>query len=94
MAAAVAALHDLHRIDGPAQMLAIRRHLRDGLAERARHHGLRIDQSGPAQMPTLRFEGDQDWRKDFTFCAEALRHGAYFHPKHRCSCPVCTARLI
>ncbi|MGI4943229.1 MAG: hypothetical protein ACRYHQ_22140 [Janthinobacterium lividum] len=57
MAAAVAALHDLHRIDGPAQMLAIRRHLRDGLAERARHHGLRIDQSGPAQMPTLRFAG-------------------------------------
>ena len=82
MAAAVATLRELHRIDGPTQMLAMGQHLRDGLAERAQHHGLSIDQSGPAQMPTLLFEGDQDWRKGFAFCAEALRHGAYFHTTH------------
>jgi glutamate-1-semialdehyde 2,1-aminomutase len=82
MAAAVATLSELRRIDGPAHMHRMGERLRHGLAERARHHGVAIDQSGPVQMPTLLFDGDQDWNKGFSFCAEALRHGAYFHPKH------------
>ncbi len=82
MAAAVATLTELRRIDGPARMQAAGQRLRDGLAERARHHGLRIDQSGPVQMPTLLFADDPDWQQGHAFCAEALRHGAYFHPKH------------
>ena len=82
MAAAVATLTELRRIDGPAYMQAMGQRLRDGLAERARHRGVRIDQSGPVQMPTLLFGGDVDWQKGFAFCAEALRHGAYMHPKH------------
>jgi glutamate-1-semialdehyde 2,1-aminomutase len=82
MAAAVATLTELRRIDGPAKMKAMGERLRAGLAERASHHGLTIDQSGPAQMPALLFAGDPEWKKGFTFCAEALRHGAYFHPKH------------
>ncbi len=82
MAAAVATLSELRRIDGPALMRAMGQRLRDGLAERAAHHGVAIDQSGPVQMPTLLFADDPDWRRGFAFCAEALRHGAYFHPKH------------
>lgn len=82
MAAAVATLGELRRIDGPDYMRRMGDRLRNGLAECARHHGVGIDQSGPVQMPTLLFEGDQDWKKGFAFCAEALRHGAYFHPKH------------
>ncbi len=82
MAAAVATLTELRRIDGPARMKALGQRLRDGLAERARHHGVAIDQSGPAQMPTLLFADDVEWKKGFAFCAEALRNGAYFHPKH------------
>ena len=82
MAAAVATLTELHRIDGPAQMAAMGQRLRDGLAERARHRGLRIGQSGPAQMSTLLFADDPDWKHGSAFCSEALRHGAYFHPKH------------
>ncbi len=81
-AAAFATLTELRRIDGPARMHASGQRLRDGLAERAVHHGLRIDQSGPVQMPTLLFAGDAEWKQGFAFCAEALRHGAYFHPKH------------
>ena len=82
MAAAVATLGELRRIDGPGYMRRMGERLRVGLAERALHHGVGIDQSGPVQMPTLLFEGDQDWKKGFAFCAEVLRHGAYFHPKH------------
>lgn len=82
MAAAVATLQELHRLDGPARMLALGQRLRDGLHARARHHGLVISQSGPPQMPTLLFDDDPDWRKGYAFCTEALRHGAYFHPKH------------
>ncbi len=82
MAAAVATLTELRRIDGPAYMRAMGQRLRDGLAERARHRGLSIDQSGPVQMPTLLFADDPEWKRGFAFCAEALRHGVYLHPKH------------
>ena len=82
MAAAVATLTELRRIDGPARMAVLGQRLRDGLAERARHHGLDIDQSGPVQMPTLLFADDADRTRGTAFCAEALRHGAYFHPRH------------
>ena len=33
-------------------------------------------------MPTLLFKNDPEWRRGHAFCAEALRHGAYLHPKH------------
>jgi glutamate-1-semialdehyde 2,1-aminomutase len=82
MAAAVATLRELRRIDGPSVMHAMGQRLRDGLAERAAHHGVRISQTGPVQMPMVLFEDDPGWKKGFTFCAEALRHGAYLHPKH------------
>ena len=82
MAAAVATLAELRRLDGPARMRAMGQRLRDGLAERAAHHGLTIDQSGPVQMPTVLFADDPAWARGTAFCAEALRHGAYLHPKH------------
>ena len=82
MAAALATLSELRRLDGPARMHATGQRLRDGLAERARHHGLAIHQSGPVQMPTVLFADDPEWKRGFAFCAEALRHGAYLHPKH------------
>ncbi len=82
MAAAVATLTELRRIDGPAHMRAMGQRLRDGLDALAARYGVGIRQSGPAQMPTLLFEGDHDWRLGSAFCSEALRHGAYFHPKH------------
>lgn len=82
MAAAVATLMELRRIDGPAQMQAMGQRLRDGLDALAASYGVGVRQSGPAQMPTLLFNGDCDWRLGVAFCSEALRHGAYFHPKH------------
>ena len=82
MAAAVATLRELRRIDGPARMQAMGQRLRDELEERARHHGLRIEQTGPVQLPSVLFADDPEHRRGMAFCAEALRHGAYLHPKH------------
>lgn len=82
MAAAVATLRELRRLHGPERMRVLGQRLRDGLAERAAHHRVEIEQSGPVQMPMLLFAGDVEWRRGSAFCAEALRHGAYLHPKH------------
>ncbi len=80
--AAVATLGELRRIDGPAKLRASGQRLRDGLDTLARRYGVGIRQTGPVQMPSLLFENDPAWTRGFAFCAEALRHGAYFHPKH------------
>lgn len=82
MAAALATLTELRRLDGPALMRRMGERLRAGLASRASRLGLAIIQSGPPQMPLMQFVGDADFSQGTLFCAEALRHGAYFHPKH------------
>lgn len=82
MAAAVATLGELRRIDGPAHMRAMGERLRTGLAALAARHGVGIRQSGPAQMPLVLFDDDADARKGAAFCSAALRAGAYFHPRH------------
>lgn len=82
MAAAVATLTELRRVDGPRHMRVLGERLRHGMNERATRHRLTIDQSGPPQMPTILFKDDPDCAQGMAFCAEALRHGAYLHPKH------------
>lgn len=82
MAAAVATLTELRRMDGPAHMRAMGERLRAGLDALAARHGIGIRQSGPPQMPLMLFADDPDWRRGSAFCAAALRAGAYFHPKH------------
>lgn len=82
MAAAVATLTELRRIDGPARMRAMGERLRNGLDALASRHRVGIRQTGPVQMPTLLFADDPEWHRGFAFCTEALRRGAYFHPKH------------
>ena len=82
MAAAVATLRALRRIDGPERMRVLGQRLRDGLSERARHRNVGIVQSGPVQLPSVLFADDPAWARGTAFCAEALRHGAYLHPKH------------
>lgn len=82
MAAAVATIRELHRIDGPALMREAGLRLRAGLAEQAARHGFEIVQSGPPSMPLLQFAGDVGDRLGETFCQEALRRGVYMHHRH------------
>jgi glutamate-1-semialdehyde 2,1-aminomutase len=80
MAAALATLAELERRRVVERLDALGQLLRAGLAERAAGLGLR--QSGPPAMPLLLFDEDADFARGRTFCAAALRAGAYLHPRH------------
>ncbi|WP_289297921.1 aminotransferase class III-fold pyridoxal phosphate-dependent enzyme [uncultured Reyranella sp.] len=82
MAAALATLDVLESVDGPAHMRAMGQRLRDGIAAQSAEFGIGVRQSGPPQMPTVLFDDDPDCEKGNFFTLEALKHGAYLHPRH------------
>ena len=82
MAAALATLDVLESVDGPERMREMGQRLRDGIAAQSAEFGIGVRQSGPPQMPTVLFDDDPDGEKGNRFTLEALKHGAYLHPKH------------
>jgi glutamate-1-semialdehyde 2,1-aminomutase len=82
MAAAVATLDELERIDGPRVMRDLGQRFRDGIAKQAAEAGVGVRQSGPPQMPTILFDDDTDFAIGERFSAEALKRGVYLHPRH------------
>jgi glutamate-1-semialdehyde 2,1-aminomutase len=82
MAAAVATLDELERIDGPSLMREMGQRFRDGIAAQAAEAGVGVRQSGPPQMPTILFDDDDDFSKGSRFCLEALQRGVYLNPRH------------
>lgn len=82
MAAGLATLAVARRDGLNAHLERIGSLFRQGLAEQAAALGIGLRQSGPVQMPLVLFDDDPAWEKGMLFCAEALRHGAYLHPKH------------
>lgn len=82
MAAAIATIGVLQQTDAIGHTTDMGERLRIGLDEAARSNGFRLRQTGPAQMPMVLFEGDSDLRVGNAFGLAALRHGAYFHPRH------------
>lgn len=82
MAAALATLSIARRDGLVAHLERVGGLFRQGLAEQAASLGVRIRQSGPVQMPLVLFDDDPAFDKGNAFCAEALRHGVYLHPKH------------
>lgn len=82
MAASIKTISILKNTDALPHMQAMGARLREGLVSIARQHGIVLHQTGPAQMPILRFENDKELKIANAFCAAALRHGVYLHPKH------------
>jgi glutamate-1-semialdehyde 2,1-aminomutase len=82
MAAAIATLDELERIDGPRVMRDLGQRFRDGIAKQAAEAGVGVRQSGPPQMPTILFDDDSDFAIGERFAAEALKRGVYLHPRH------------
>jgi glutamate-1-semialdehyde 2,1-aminomutase len=82
MAAALATIGELQRIDGVSLQRRAGDRFRDGLLAQARAVGLEVCYSGPSQMPYMRFLDDPDHELSFRFSAEALEHGVYLHPRH------------
>ena len=50
--------------------------------DQARSWDLAVNYTGPPVMPYLTFAGDQDHELAGVFAAQALRGGAYLHPRH------------
>ncbi|TXL69532.1 aspartate aminotransferase family protein [Vineibacter terrae] len=82
MAASLATIDELERIDGPRRMREMGLRLRQGIAAQAAAAGIGVRQSGPPQMPTLLFDNDPDCAKGDRFTVEALKRGVYLHPRH------------
>lgn len=82
MAAGLKTIELLRDTDALAHTEAMGLRFREGLDAAAKRHGYRLHQTGPAQMPMVLFDGDQDLMIGNAFCAAALRHGIYLHPKH------------
>jgi glutamate-1-semialdehyde 2,1-aminomutase len=82
MAAAIATINKLRATNAIGAMEASGRRLRDGLTEQARRYGVRLTQTGPAQMPLIMFENDKELTLGNRFVLEALRRGVYMHPWH------------
>ncbi len=82
MAAALATLRRVRESDYLERTRSLGTRLRQGLAELAAAHGYRLRQTGPAQMPLVRFEDDPDFRRGFAWTGEAVKRGVYLHPWH------------
>jgi glutamate-1-semialdehyde 2,1-aminomutase len=82
MAAGVATLRRIKSSDYLEQMQNAGQLLRDGLHESAKAHGFSLRQTGPVQMPQILFDDDPHFSVGYAWAAEALKHGAYFHPYH------------
>ena len=82
MAAALATLEALRAERAIERMEELGIKLREGIGAQAKAWGIKIRQTGPVQMPYLSFVGDDRYELVDRFCAEALRHGAFVHPRH------------
>ncbi|GAA2421853.1 aminotransferase class III-fold pyridoxal phosphate-dependent enzyme [Mycolicibacterium llatzerense] len=82
MAAALATIRELRDTDAMRRMRDSGHRLRDGLAAQAAAHGFEVVQTGPVQMPLLRFAGDDDFSQTRLWCDEVGARGVYLHPSH------------
>ncbi|HUV07963.1 MAG TPA: aminotransferase class III-fold pyridoxal phosphate-dependent enzyme [Spirochaetia bacterium] len=88
MAAALATLEELSRIDGPRIMQETGKKLLDGMAEVARHHGFNLRPTGIPSMPYLRVIGSEEQERlesqvlHQRWCGECTKRGAFFASHH------------
>ena len=82
MAAAIATIKEIQRLNLPEVLERNGQLLRQGLDELAAKYGYELKQTGPAAIPMLLFTKDVTRKKGNFFCTEMLKHGVYFHPWH------------
>jgi glutamate-1-semialdehyde 2,1-aminomutase len=82
MAAAVATITAIRDEGAVPAMERIGSRLRNGIGRQAEAAGLTIFQTGPVQMPNLRFADDRRLAKARAFCGAVVDHGVIVHPRH------------
>jgi glutamate-1-semialdehyde 2,1-aminomutase len=82
MAAAIATIKALREENAIEAMHRMGTQLRDGIIDQANSWDLAVNYTGPPAMPYLTFAGDTNYELGSVFAAQALRGGAYLHPRH------------
>jgi glutamate-1-semialdehyde 2,1-aminomutase len=82
MAAAVATVRALRAENAVAAMHRRGTQISGGILGQAAAWGFEVNYTGPVQMPYLSFPGDRGHALVSEFCAEAVRRGAFIHPRH------------
>ena len=78
MAAALACIDEMERIDAPRICRERGEQLREGLIARAQAHGLQFEASGPMAMPFIKFANETNFKRSQLFCKECSLRGVYF----------------
>jgi glutamate-1-semialdehyde 2,1-aminomutase len=82
MAAALATLQELKKINGPKIMQETGKKLMNGLVDLAKGYGYDLKVTGVPSMPYLRITNDKSLMLHQDWCAECTRRGAYFTSHH------------
>jgi glutamate-1-semialdehyde 2,1-aminomutase len=82
MAAALACLGELERLDAPRLMHEYGRKLTDGMSAIAAEHGYHLSVSGLPSMPMVQLADDPTLMLHQRFCAACTERGAYFTSHH------------
>jgi glutamate-1-semialdehyde 2,1-aminomutase len=82
MAAAIATITAIRDEAAVPAMERIGAKLRKGIERQAVETGLTVFQTGPVQMPGLRFADDENFARARAFCAAVVDHGVLVHPRH------------
>jgi len=82
MAAAVATIRALRAEDAIAAMRRYGTEIAGGILAQAAAWGFEVNYTGPVQMPYLTFRDDRGHALVSEFSAEAVRRGAFIHPRH------------
>ncbi len=82
MAASLACLKEMKRINAPKIMLEKGKKLLDGLVKIAAGYGYNLKVSGAASMPYLRITDDESLMLHQDWCGECTRRGAFFTSHH------------
>ncbi|MGE5396319.1 MAG: aminotransferase class III-fold pyridoxal phosphate-dependent enzyme [Chitinophagales bacterium] len=82
MAAAVACLKEMKRINSVAKIDKAGTRLMSGLKEMGGRMGIDITVSGHPGLPYMTFTDDPNLYAMQIFCAEVTRRGSFFHPHH------------
>jgi glutamate-1-semialdehyde 2,1-aminomutase len=82
MAAGIACLREMSRLDAPLLMQEYGSRLTEGLVALAEKHGYHLKVSGVPSMPYLRLSDDPSLMLHQRFCSEGTRRGAYMTSYH------------
>lgn len=82
MAAALACLQEMKRVDAPKVTNETGKKLLDGMVAIARNHGYTLKATGMPSMPYLRTTDDESMMFHQRLCGECTRRGAFFSSHH------------